>query len=94
MEELIPPSPVRPRKGQLQARSAQRGSTSGQYKRPRPNTSSNQQEVPLVRPRVAQSETESYHHHVSETSQEERLTTQSQESGFSSIFLFMFFFLH
>ncbi|KAK9931988.1 hypothetical protein M0R45_019240 [Rubus argutus] len=80
MEELIPPSPVRPRKGQLQARSAQRGSTSGQYKRPRPNTSSNQQEVPLVRPRVAQSETESYRHHESETSQEERLTTQSQES--------------
>ncbi|PRQ27510.1 hypothetical protein RchiOBHm_Chr6g0306081 [Rosa chinensis] len=79
MEELIPPSPVRPRKGQLQARSAKRVSASGQYKRPRPNTSRNQQEAQLVTPTTTQSET--HQHHVSEASPEEPVTTQLHESG-------------
>ncbi|XP_062008482.1 uncharacterized protein LOC133725289 isoform X1 [Rosa rugosa] len=79
MEELIPPSPVRPRKGQSQARSTKRTSASGQYKRPRSNTTGNQQEVQLETPTATQSETSQ--HHVSETSQEEPVTTQLHDSG-------------
>ncbi|PRQ55215.1 hypothetical protein RchiOBHm_Chr1g0322131 [Rosa chinensis] len=79
MEELIPPSPVRPRKGQSQSRSTKRTSASGQYKRPRSNTTGNQQEVQLETPTAAQSETSQ--HHVSETSQEEPVTTQLHDSG-------------